>query len=297
MFGFLNINKSMYRTSREAVNAVQRLVRPIKVGHAGTLDPLATGVLVVGVGPATRLTKYVQQMPKTYVAGFRFGIESDTEDITGKLSDFPNSQPVDRETLESVLAEFTGEISQLPPKFSALKVKGKRAYDLARRGEQFELKPRPVTIHEISLQEFQYPDFQLKICCGSGTYIRSLGRDIGVRLSAGAVMTRLERTAIGNFEIEKSLSFDDISLEMIEQNLVTPQSGLGSMQLIQVPDEQIDRFVNGHAWQPPAAISDEELGAVNSTGNLLAVLKRRTPDAYTPGINFSKYWLSQLPNR
>ena len=199
MFGFLNLNKPAGVTSRDVVNQVQRLVRPEKVGHAGTLDPLATGVLVVCVGRATRLTEYVQRMPKHYSATFLFGRQSDTEDIDGQVIELADPPQPKRDQIEATLPKFLGEIQQVPPAYSALKVEGRRAYDLARRGEDVQLAARPVVIYELRIVAYEYPELRLDIVCGSGTYVRSLGRNIARTVGTQAVMSALVRTAIGNF--------------------------------------------------------------------------------------------------
>ncbi|MDG1874204.1 MAG: tRNA pseudouridine(55) synthase TruB [Mariniblastus sp.] len=293
MFGFLNINKPRGETSRTVVNSVQKLVRPFKVGHAGTLDPLATGVLVVCVGPATRLTQFVQRMPKTYLGTFRLGVESDTEDLEGQVIPVEGAEPVDRSQLESVLKEFVGQIQQLPPRYSALKVNGRRAYKLARAGADFELNPRTITIESISLVDFTYPEFKIELECSSGTYVRSLGRDIGRRLGSGAIMTNLTRTAIGNFSITDSISPIGIGVESIRENLVAAQDRLDDLSYIAVPNTQLELFANGYTWEPKSPLTDGQVGAVDESGRLLAILNRKAPDCYTPKINFSKYWLEQ----
>ena len=295
MFGFLNINKRTDCSSRWVVNQIQRLVAPARVGHAGTLDPLATGVLVVCVGPATRLAKYVQAMPKTYLAEFRLGVESDTEDCLGAVTPLDNANPISANQLSTVLPEFVGKILQRPPKFSALKIKGKRAYDLARQGKEVKLASRPIEVFEITLDHFDYPIFHLTIRCGSGTYIRSLGRDIGKRLGSGAIMTGLIRTAIGGFKIESGLSVENIGLEQVNNNLIPPQSGLPELARIEVPDEQAERFANGHTWMTETPMSDDEVLAVDRSGRLLAVLRQRSPGMFTPAVNFSRYWIENSP--
>src|SRR4051794_35109294 len=157
MFGLLNIDKPAGLTSRDVVNVVQRLVRPHKVGHAGTLDPLATGVLVVAIGPATRLVEYIQRMAKSYRAVFLLGRTSDTEDIEGKVAELPQAPVPNIEQIESATPRFVGMIDQRPPVYSALKVGGRRAYELARRGETIELAPRRVEVHSIDIVRYAYP--------------------------------------------------------------------------------------------------------------------------------------------
>jgi tRNA pseudouridine55 synthase len=296
VFGFININKPKYRTSRESVNAVQNLVRPHRVGHCGTLDPLATGVLLIGVGPATRLTRYVHDMPKTYLADFRLGFVSDTEDVSGTIEAVPNAESISETRLAELLPEFVGELMQQPPRFSAIRVGGRRAYHLARKGKDVELEPRPILIHEISLTQFQFPDFQIEVRCGSGTYIRSLGRDIGRALGSGAIMTGLVRTSIGNFDVRHGISSDDLTLEMVREHLVQPHMALEGIPKFTVPDSQVDKFVDGVAWTTETPVDSEEAAAVDESGRLLAVLRKRSPSLFTPYTNFSHYWIEQARN-
>ena len=213
-FGFLNFNKPPGKTSRWVVDQVQRLVQPAKVGHAGTLDPLATGVLVVASGSATRLIDYVQQMPKRYRADFLLGCTSPTEDVDSEVVPLENPMVPTRDEIETAIPAFLGEILQSPPAFSALKVGGRRAYSLARAGQAVELKPRPISIHCLKVLSYEYPRLQLEIECSSGTYVRSLGRDLAEKLGTGAVMSALVRTAIGIFRVEDSIDvFDGESVE------------------------------------------------------------------------------------
>jgi tRNA pseudouridine55 synthase len=205
LFGLLNLNKPPGVTSRRLVDRVQRLVKPAKVGHAGTLDPLASGVLVLGIGPATRLVEYIQEMPKHYRATFLLGRTSTTEDIDGEVTELEDAVPPTRERLERIAEEMTGEIEQRPPIYSALKVSGRRAYALARAGQQVELAPRMVRIHCLRIVRYEYPELCLDVACGGGTYVRSLGRDLAERAGTAAVMSALERTAIGRFVVADAL--------------------------------------------------------------------------------------------
>lgn len=293
MFGFLNLNKIKYQTSREAVNLVQSIVKPSKVGHAGTLDPLATGVLVVAVGPATRLVQHVQGLSKTYLAEFRLGFESDTEDVAGQIVEIPAAPVIQESEMKRVLPEFVGELPQTPPRFSALKIQGERAYRLARQGKTVELKPRIIEIFSLELVWFKYPEFCLKIHCGSGTYVRSLGRDIGTRLGSGAIMTGLVRTRIGNFLLEESLASDAIDQDVIDRNLLLPQDHLNELKQVRVSDEQLLPFANGCAWTPDHPIHEEQIAAVDQSNRLLAILKKRSEQQFTPNVNFANYWIER----
>ncbi|MEY3175338.1 MAG: tRNA pseudouridine synthase [Planctomycetota bacterium] len=223
LFGLLNLNKGSGCSSRDLVNRVQKLVRPQKTGHAGTLDPLATGVLVVGIGDATRLVSRVQEFSKTYTAEFILGQCSDTDDSTGCIHLHPVPVVPPRiEMVREALNQLTGVIAQTPPSFSAVHVSGRRAYDLARRGEVPELQPREVTVHAIRLLDYQWPLLKLEIECSSGTYIRAIARDLGRILECGGLMSRLERTAIGPFHISESLDPDELSRDVIERSLISP---------------------------------------------------------------------------
>jgi tRNA pseudouridine55 synthase len=274
VFGLLNINKPAGITSRDVVNKVQRLIRPIKVGHAGTLDPLATGVLVLGVGPATRLTQYVQQMKKSYRGTFLLGQTSETEDTEGDVHDVDAPAP-SRAMLDEQLPKFAGEIQQRPPIYSALKVAGRRAYDLARAGEAVELATRPVMIYSLKIVEYVYPRLVLHVECGSGTYIRSLGRDIAEAAGTAAVMSELVRTAIGPFAIESALPSDEISLETIPQRLCQPSLAVGGLPLTRLNAEQLEEVRHGRLVDCEHATTVREVAALDSTGKLIAILVPR----------------------
>ncbi len=293
MFGFLNINKPPHVTSRCAVNAIQKLIKPTRVGHAGTLDPLATGVLVLCVGPATRLTRFVQDQPKVYLAEFELGVTSDTEDRYGEKSTVPFASEISAEALAGVLPSFTGKILQRPPAFSAVKVQGKRAYALARQGKAVQLKPREIEVYDLQLVNFSFPKFQLRIHCGSGTYVRSLGRDIAEKLGTGAIMTSLSRIAIGDFKLANALNLDDLTKENLEEHLINAAIPLEKYESIQIPLEQIQRFANGHTWSFDAPRPWEMVKAIDPKGRLVAILQRKTDTLFTPAINFSHYWIER----
>jgi tRNA pseudouridine55 synthase len=215
LFGVINLHKPAGMTSRDVVNVVQNLVRPAKVGHAGTLDPMATGVLLVCIGPATRLVSILQQAPKTYLAEFRLGQRSDTDDSTGQVEETPNAIPVPLDRIKSALSDFCGIIEQTPPAYSAIKVGGQRAYALARQGQEIELQSRRVRIDWIEVVNYEWPMLTVTIRCGSGTYVRSIARDIGDRLGCGGLMTGLVRTAIGEFGLANALDPSSLNEQSI----------------------------------------------------------------------------------
>lgn len=212
LFGVLNLKKPAGITSRDLVNKVQRLVRPTKVGHAGTLDPMATGVLLVCVGPATRLVSMLQEGRKTYVTQFTLGQTSDTDDSSGVIEHrtIDGPPPLLPQIVE-LLNLMTGVISQVPPDYSAVHVDGQRAYSLARQGQEISLKAKEIEIHSIQLLRYEWPLLELEIVCGSGTYIRSIARDLGEQLGCGGLMSRLERTRIGDFSVSQSLTVDELT--------------------------------------------------------------------------------------
>ncbi|WLD12235.1 tRNA pseudouridine(55) synthase TruB [Planctellipticum variicoloris] len=286
--GLLNVHKPEGWTSRDVVNRVQRLVRPAKVGHAGTLDPLATGVLVVCIGSATRLISFVQDSPKRYRGRFRLGLSSDTEDITGNVTVRGDAGPIRRADLESLLPEFTGEILQRPPAYSALHVAGQRAYDLARAGQAVDLAPRPVRIDRLHLSDFALPDFELEITCGSGTYVRSLGRDLGERLGCGAVMTALVREAVGAFELSSAIAADPLDLDAIKAALAPCRAAVAHLPSVTIPADALLALRQGKplaAAPPERSEIGRQVAILSEAGDLLGIAERLPdPDRLQPRI-------------
>jgi len=284
IFGILNLNKPSGITSRDAVDRVVRLVgKKIKVGHAGTLDPLASGVLVVGIGPATRLIDRVQEMPKRYRGTFLLGRTSDTEDVEGMVTELPEAPIPLRTAIEEAAAAMVGTTQQRPPAYSALKVAGRRAYKLARRGEQPELKPRPITIHTLEVIDYDYPRLTLDIRCGSGTYVRSLGRDLAEKLGSGAVMSELTRTEIGDFHLADACELTDLTAESLPRLLQSPLRAVPRLPLVELFDDQIQQIANGRTLSLSAPSAEAtELAATDGQGALVALLVRRGEDLFGP---------------
>ena len=224
--GLLNVYKTNGWTSRDVVNRIERLVKPARAGHAGTLDPLAEGVLIVCVGTATRLISAVQEHDKEYRAVFRLGCRSPTDDNTAELTTVDVTHPPQPADIENLLPQFIGDIQQTPPQFSAVHVDGQRAYNLARRGETVEIAPRQVHVERITLLRYEWPQLELLIQCGSGTYIRSIGRDLGNLLGCGAVMTELVRTRIGPFDLKTAVRLDDLDKETLANHLRPPAAAV-----------------------------------------------------------------------
>jgi len=280
--GFLNIDKPAGMTSRDVVNRVQRWVRPAKCGHAGTLDPLATGVLVVCVGKATRLMEFVQRGVKGYRGVFRLGVQSDTEDVEGDVRPLPNPPIPTRDQIERVLPRFFGEIDQVPPVYSAKKVGGRRAYDLARKGEPVDLKPARVTVHSIALVEYDYPSLTLEIVCGAGTYIRSLGRDIAKSLGTAAVMSELVRTRVGPFALKEAVNLDRLQEEGVQPHLHPLAAAVGDLPRITVSEGEARRLAQGqpisqapaHAAAIPGGVPSL-VAALSGKKELIALVELR----------------------
>lgn len=284
MFGILNINKPLGWTSRDAVNRVQKLVRPAKVGHAGTLDPLATGVLIVCIGPATRLIEYVLQMPKEYRGTFLLGrssVSDDTETEVTKLSAAPIPTLAE---IEAALPQFLGRIDQIPPAYSAVKISGQRAYALARKGADFTITPRPVEIYAIEITKYEYPQLELTIRCGSGTYIRSLGRDLAASLGTAAVMSELTRTRIGEFGSDEALSVIDLTLDQIQKYLHPAAKAVGHLPRLELTAAQVQELKFG---RPISSDLQTECAAFDEQGNLIALLTPKSPGLLKPHINFA----------
>ncbi len=230
MFGLLNLNKPVGVSSAGVLGRIKRLVKPAKIGHAGTLDPLAAGVLVACIGPATRLVDYIQQMPKRYRATFLLGRTSESDDIERPVTELADAPIPSRDDIERAAARFLGEIEQRPPVFSALKVGGRPAYQLARRGRQVELAVRSVTIHHLEVIRYEYPTLVLDIKCGSGTYIRALGRDLAESLGTAAVMSALERTAVGRFYVEDACEPNALTAESLPSRLLSPRLAIPDLR-------------------------------------------------------------------
>lgn len=270
-FGWLNVNKPGGLTSRQVVDRVARLVRPAKVGHAGTLDPLASGVLVVAVGAATRLIEYVQRMPKRYTATFLLGRSSPTEDVEGEVVELETPPRPSTDELQQAAGQFVGEILQRPPVYSALKRQGRRAYDLARRGQPVELAPRPIVVYGLKLLRYDYPEMQFEIECGSGTYVRSLGRDIAESLGTAAVMSALVRTAVGTFKLDDAIEPDELSTERIDEQLLPPHYALADLPSLRVTPDEAQALQQGRAIHPATSVIGPEVAVFDQAERLIAL--------------------------
>jgi tRNA pseudouridine55 synthase len=209
--GLVVVDKDPGMTSHDVVSRVRRLAGTRKVGHAGTLDPMATGVLVLGVERATRLLGHLMLTEKAYDATIRLGVATTTDDAEGEVVATHDVSGVTEDDVRTGLARFVGDIEQVPTAVSAIKVDGKRAYARVRDGEQVELKARPVTIHELVVHEVALPDVRISVRCSSGTYIRAIARDLGAALGVGGHLTALRRTAVGSFDLAAARTLEQLT--------------------------------------------------------------------------------------
>jgi tRNA pseudouridine55 synthase len=268
--GVVVVDKPAGMTSHDVVDRVRKIFSEKRVGHAGTLDPDATGVLVLGLGRATRLLSYAQSAPKAYRAVAVLGTTTTTLDAGGDIVD-RRPVDVDPKTLENIVAGFVGDIEQLPPMVSAVKVGGERLYKKARRGEDVERQPRSVTIYELEIVSFEPPDVTLLVECSSGTYVRTLVADIGERLGCGAHLGSLRRTTAGGFDEGDAVVLDTLGSE----HLLPVSAAVQVLARFDLNDEQA-AFVRDGRPLPltlPDAAEDETV-ALFHDGSLLAVYRR-----------------------
>jgi len=252
MDGFLNINKPRGLTSFDVIRKLRKILKIRKMGHSGNLDPGATGVLVIGVNKGTRFLEYILNLEKEYVATIQLGVLTDTLDMDGNILEEKEVPVITQSELEAVLEEFTGEIEQVPPSYSAIKKGGKRLYELAREGVFVVPKARKVYIYSIELLEFQRDSFKIKVVCSSGTYIRSLARDIALRFNTYGCVKNLVRTRIGHFKIENSIDLENE--EKIKKSLIPVGEGLSFMASVTITNNSSFYFRNGNKVPQSAII-------------------------------------------
>ncbi len=266
MTGILNVYKPEGMTSHDVVSFIRRTLKMKRVGHTGTLDPAARGVLPVLIGNATKLSDIIMSDQKGYRAKVVLGIKTDTDDTTGKVIE-TKEVSVTQEQIEETVKSFLGEIEQIPPMYSAIKINGKKLYQLAREGVEIERKPRKVTIHKIDVYNFNDDTFNMDIHCSKGTYIRSLCRDIGESLKTGAAMAELERTMSGIFTKENSHTLEEIENAAnsgnIESLIIKPDEVLSDFKKVCVVPENAVKIKNGIRLRPEQlGIEEFSLGQI-----------------------------------
>ena len=252
MNGIIIINKEKGYTSHDVVSKVKKILNISKVGHTGTLDPNATGVLPLLLNKGTKLSKYLIEHDKEYEVTLKLGIETDTIDSEGKILKEENisKELLEEENIKNVLKFFLGKQEQIPPMYSAIKVNGKKLYEYARKGEEIEIKPRNIEIYNIELNSInkEEKEIKFKVSCSKGTYIRSLCKDIANKLGTIGYMKDLNRTKVGNFKIEDSITIEELEKnkeEIIKNNVITMEQLLKSNKKITLNKKQLELFLNG----------------------------------------------------
>lgn len=290
MNGLVLIDKPSGCTSHDIVDRWRKLAKTKRVGHLGTLDPMATGLLILVTGNATRLAQFFNKDEKTYEASIQFGVTSDTYDAEGEVVRTGVPPPDSLIAIETALAQFNGHIMQTPPAVSAKKVNGVRAYKLARQHIDVDLNPVPVYIKKIEIRGFEAPQLNLTIACSTGTYIRSIAHDLGRALGCGALLTALRRTHIGDYSVADAFKLDTL---MVLADLGTLDSAVTatSRMLPSIPSEHFDELIEAQIRQgrdfrtspfvvPPGT---PLVKAVSRSGELIAIGQLKIPNLYHPG--------------
>jgi tRNA pseudouridine55 synthase len=250
------VNKDRGWTSHDVVARVRRVAQQKRVGHAGTLDPMAEGVLPVLLGRATRLAELLQGGRKTYRAAVALGAATDTDDAEGSITERAEVPPLSIDAASHVLQRFLGDHLQTPPRYSALKVNGQRAYDVARRGGYVQLAPRLVHIYQLDLRSMSSDSLQIEVTCSKGTYVRALARDIGAALGTRGHLRALQRTRVGPFSLEDAHTVDELSTESLDRTLLSPSRAVPEAPCLHVDDDQAARLGNGQSLSGVDLCSD-----------------------------------------
>lgn len=280
--GFLIVDKPAGKTSHDVVAAVRRATGIRKVGHAGTLDPMATGVVVVAIGRVTRLIRYIQDLPKEYLATGVFGVATDSLDADGAVLE-REPMSLSEEDVGAVVPRFVGAIEQIPPMVSALKVGGERLYAIARRGETVEREARTVTVYALEVTDFvpgPYPEVSFRVVCGKGTYVRSLVDDIARALGGRAHLSALRRVRSGSLDLTRAVEMAE--LDHYRDYLLTPAEALADLESVTVDDVVAEAVAHGvrFAVGPVADIAaDTSTAVLDHDGRLLAVYRRVAHEA------------------
>lgn len=270
MLGIILVNKPKGLTSHDVVHRARKALHTRRIGHAGTLDPLAEGLLVLAVGPATRFLQYLPLEPKEYSAVVRFGQETTTFDAEGEIvKELPVPNDLDQK-LGDLLPRFTGEIEQLPPMYSAVKKDGRPLYDYARKGEEVERKTRRIFIQSLEIEQAGSPtDRRMKVICSGGTYIRTLGHDLGQEVGCGGTIIELLRTRVGKFGVEEAVDLDDLPNAVP----VSLREALAPMPMVTLNEGQEAYVRDGRAIKIKEELESEFAGLLDSAGDVIALAK------------------------
>ena len=274
--GVLVIDKPAGWTSHDVVAKTRGLTGIRQIGHSGTLDPMATGVLVLCLGKATRLLEYVTGLPKTYLAGITLGVATDTYDATGKVIAQRPLPELTAEALEQSIDSFRGEIMQTPPAYSAIKREGVAQYKRARRGEEVVLEPRPVTVYELVLLGFADGVIELRITCSAGTYVRSIAHDLGEVLGCGAHLSNLRRLAVGAFGIDQAVTLQQLAEDNWQRWLLPPSAAVAHLARIELAEGEATRLAHGLSIAARHPIAQGPACAFDPAGRLVAVVRPDT---------------------
>ncbi|HYA85959.1 MAG TPA: tRNA pseudouridine(55) synthase TruB [Nitrospirota bacterium] len=293
MDGVVNIHKSPGMTSHDVVQKVRLILKEKRIGHTGTLDPLATGVLVLCVGRATRIAQYLEAGEKEYQAVMCLGVKTDTQDAAGRVLETQSYDPPARETILEALQGFTGTIMQRPPAYSAVKVAGVPSYKLAREGKAEPLKPRQVKIYEIVLTDYDDPFVSFTVRCSKGVYIRTLCADIGAMLGMGSHLAGLVRTRSGRFIIEQSVTLDELAdmagESVMEKALMSTNEALADFPMVLINEMETTRIMHGNRVPCPGylASNKSDLVRLQDYGGRLVAIARVAAGMLKPELVFS----------
>jgi len=295
--GILPVEKGPGVTSFQVVAQLRRLLHAPKIGHGGTLDPDATGTLPILIGEATKLTPYLTELDKEYLATVRLGVTTDTQDLTGTVLETRTVPDIDQSVIESTLRRFVGVISQVPPMYSALRHEGRRLHELAREGITVEREPRRVIVHAIALEGLTLPEMTIRVQCGKGTYVRTLAADIGDALGCGAALASLVRTRVGPYRLADAVSWQDLQAarggETLWTRVLPSDSALSSLPAVQLDSLSAAKFVHG---QTVSAVSGAEghcrvytadgvfLGVGSARGNTVKPERLLHADSARPSV-------------
>ena len=273
--GVIVVDKPVGLTSHEVVQIIRKGTNIRRAGHTGTLDPRASGVLVVLIGPAVRLSEYVSASDKRYQAIIRLGTTTDTYDTEGQVLK-SSEVNITEQQFDETLKTFVGEIEQIPPPYSAVKVNGRKAYEMAREGEEVELQPRKIVVYSLELLEWAPPDVVIDVYCSSGTYVRSLAHDLGEKLGCGATLTGLRRTKSGRFTLRDAVPLRKLREAFTDgtwyQYLIPAAEALSDWKAIELSNDQVDAIRHGH--RIPAEVgAEKQARGISEAGELVALLE------------------------
>jgi tRNA pseudouridine55 synthase len=275
--GALVVDKPVGMTSHDVVQAIRNGTNLRRAGHTGTLDPRASGVLVILVGPAVRLSEYVSASDKRYQAIIRLGSSTDTFDAEGLVTPTVDPVNVTEAQFEAALKTFVGEIEQTPPPYSAVKVQGRKAYELAREGEEVELAPRKITVHHLEVLEWTPPEVVIDVHCSSGTYVRSLANDLGVMLGCGAYLVGLRRTKSGRFSLRDAVPLRKLQEAFTAGNwyqyLIPAAEALGDWPAVELSPDEVEGVRHGHRVKVNGEPAETKVRGVSTQGELVALME------------------------